>query len=75
MDTCELSAIELGAALRRRELSAVEALDAMLRRADEIEATVNPFSVRLEEKARDAAHAADAMLARRSRRSKAGPLC
>ena len=48
MDTCELSAIERIAALRRRELSAVEALDAMLRRADEIEATVNPFSVRLD---------------------------
>ncbi|MGH8838014.1 MAG: amidase [Jiangellaceae bacterium] len=75
MDICELSAIELGAALRRRELTAVEALDVMLRRADEIDPTVNPFSVRLDERARDAAHAADAMLASRSRRSKAKPLC
>jgi Asp-tRNA(Asn)/Glu-tRNA(Gln) amidotransferase A subunit family amidase len=75
MDVCEMSAIELGAALRRRELSAEEALDAMLQRADEIEGTVNPFSVRLDESAREAAHAADAMLARRSRRSKLGPLC
>jgi Asp-tRNA(Asn)/Glu-tRNA(Gln) amidotransferase A subunit family amidase len=32
---CDLGAVELGALLRRRELSAVEVLEAVLHRADE----------------------------------------
>jgi Asp-tRNA(Asn)/Glu-tRNA(Gln) amidotransferase A subunit family amidase len=75
VDICEMSAIDLGAAFRRRDLSALDALEAMLQRADEIEGTVNPFSVRLDDTARRAARAADKALARRSRRSKPGPLC
>ena len=57
----EMSAVELAAALRRRELSAVEALDDALERAD---AVPEAFVVRLDERAREAAVAADAALAR-----------
>jgi Asp-tRNA(Asn)/Glu-tRNA(Gln) amidotransferase A subunit family amidase len=71
MDICQLSAAELGSALRRGDLSAAEALDAVLRRADEIAGTVNPFSVRLDGRARRAARAADVALARGT----GGPLC
>ena len=71
MDICELSATQLGAALRRGDLSAVDALDAVLRRADEIAGSVNPFSVRLDDRARLAALAADEALARDA----GGPLC
>jgi len=70
MDVCDMSALELGAALRRQELSAVDALEAVLERADEISETVNPFSVRLDERARRAARAADEALAATSRRSR-----
>jgi Asp-tRNA(Asn)/Glu-tRNA(Gln) amidotransferase A subunit family amidase len=64
MDVCSLSAGELSAALKRRELSAVDALGAVLDRADRIEGPLNPFSVRLDDQARVAAAAADAALAR-----------
>src|SRR5688572_15434076 len=70
VDICDLSAMELGAALRRRDLSATDALDAVLRRADEIAGTVNPFSIRLDERARRAAREADGALAR----GEGGPL-
>jgi aspartyl-tRNA(Asn)/glutamyl-tRNA(Gln) amidotransferase subunit A len=70
MDVCDMSALELGAALRRQELSAVDALEAVLKRADEISETVNPFSVRLDERARRAARVADEALAATSRRSR-----
>jgi Asp-tRNA(Asn)/Glu-tRNA(Gln) amidotransferase A subunit family amidase len=63
----EMSAVELAAALRRRELSAVEALDAALECADAIP---EAFVVRLDERAREAAAAADAALAR----GEGGPL-
>jgi Asp-tRNA(Asn)/Glu-tRNA(Gln) amidotransferase A subunit family amidase len=71
MDICELTATELSAAFRRGELSAREALEAVLRRADEIAGTVNPFSVRLDDAARRTAQAADQVLAR----GDGGPLC
>ena len=64
----EMSAVELAAALRSRELSAVEALDAALERAGSVPAA---FAVRLDERAREAARAADAQLAR----GEGGPLC
>ena len=64
MDVCNLSASELGAALRRRELSAAEALEAVLVRANLIEDSLKPFAVRLDDRARRAAEAADAALAR-----------
>jgi Asp-tRNA(Asn)/Glu-tRNA(Gln) amidotransferase A subunit family amidase len=70
-DVCGLSAMELAAALRRRELSAVDALDAVLARADEIDGPLNPFAVRLDDRARRAAAAADAALATGG----VGPLC
>src|SRR5262245_16960405 len=65
------SAIDLAAALRRRETSAAETLEAVLERADRVGPVLNPFSVRLDRRAREAARAADAALARR----KGGPLC
>jgi Asp-tRNA(Asn)/Glu-tRNA(Gln) amidotransferase A subunit family amidase len=71
MDVCALSAIELRDALRRGELSAADALEAVLDRADEIAATLNPFSARLDSAAREAAKAADEALAR----GEGGPLC
>jgi Asp-tRNA(Asn)/Glu-tRNA(Gln) amidotransferase A subunit family amidase len=71
MDVCSLSAIELRAALGRRELSAVDALEAVLGRADLLEDPLNPFAVRLDDRARRAAQAADAALARGDDR----PLC
>ncbi len=60
----DLSAIELAAALRRRELSALEALEAVLDRADAITDEVNPYALRLDERARAAATAAGELLAR-----------
>jgi Asp-tRNA(Asn)/Glu-tRNA(Gln) amidotransferase A subunit family amidase len=71
MQICDLSAVQLAAALRAGELSAGEVLDAVLRRADEIAVPVNPFTARLDDRARRAAAAADAGLAR----GEAGPLC
>jgi amidase len=71
MDVCSLSAIDLRAALRRREFSAMEALEAVLERADLLEAPLNPFAVRLDDRARRAAQAADAALAG----GDSGPLC
>jgi Asp-tRNA(Asn)/Glu-tRNA(Gln) amidotransferase A subunit family amidase len=71
VEVCDLSAIELGAALGRRELSAADALEAVLDRANEIEGALNPFAVRLDDRARRAAEAADAALAR----GEGGPLC
>jgi Asp-tRNA(Asn)/Glu-tRNA(Gln) amidotransferase A subunit family amidase len=70
VDVCDLSAAELAVHLRRRDLSATEALEAVLERADEITDTVNPFTIRLDEQARAAAREADAALAR----GEGGPL-
>src|SRR3954454_6260638 len=60
MEVCNLSALDLAAALRRRELSATDALGAVLERAELIEGPLNPFAVRLDDRARRAAEAADA---------------
>jgi len=49
------SAIDLVAALRRRETSAAETLEAVLERADRVGPVLNPFSVRLDRRAREAA--------------------
>jgi amidase len=68
---CDLTALDLRAALGRRELSASEALEAVLDRADLIEPPLNPFAVRLDERARRQAREADALLAR----GEGGPLC
>jgi Asp-tRNA(Asn)/Glu-tRNA(Gln) amidotransferase A subunit family amidase len=71
MDVCSLSALDLGAALRRRELSAMDALEAVIERANLIEGSLNPFAVRLDDRARRAAEAADVALAA----GEGGPLC
>jgi Asp-tRNA(Asn)/Glu-tRNA(Gln) amidotransferase A subunit family amidase len=71
VDVCELSARDLSAALHRRELRATEALEAVLERADRLTKSLNPFSVRLDERAYAAAAAADASLDR----GEGGPLC
>jgi len=64
VDVCTLSALELRTALRSGDLSAVDALEAVLVRADAVEESLNPFAVRLDDRARRAAEAADAALAR-----------
>jgi Asp-tRNA(Asn)/Glu-tRNA(Gln) amidotransferase A subunit family amidase len=64
MDACDLSATELAAALRRRELTPLDALEAVLERADAITDEVNPYALRLDERARVAATAAGEMLSR-----------
>jgi Asp-tRNA(Asn)/Glu-tRNA(Gln) amidotransferase A subunit family amidase len=58
-----LSAVELVRLLRTRQLGAVELLRAVLRRADEITEPVNPFAVRLDERALAAAAESDRRLA------------
>ena len=65
------SAAALTRALRRRELSAVELLASTLERADAIGPELNPFALRLDERAHEAAQRADAVLAR----GEGGPLC
>lgn len=70
-DVCALGAVELAGMLRARELSAAEALEAVLERADGVGPNVNPFALRLDERARTAAEEADRLLAR----GEGGPLC
>ena len=57
------SALELAAALRRRELSAVELLDACLAAVDELNPELNAVTWRNDVEARAAAEAADGRLA------------
>lgn len=54
---------ELTRALRAREITAVDLLDRVLARADEVGAEVNPFAIRLDERARRAAHESDRRIA------------
>lgn len=49
------SAIDLAAALRHRETSAAETLEAVLERADRVGPVLNPFSVQLYQRAGEAA--------------------
>ena len=55
MDVCLLSARRLGSALAGGEVSAVEVLEAVLQRADRLSGPINPFAVRLDDRARAAA--------------------
>jgi Asp-tRNA(Asn)/Glu-tRNA(Gln) amidotransferase A subunit family amidase len=71
MDVCEISAGALRAALARRDVSAAEVLETVLARADRLSEPLNPFAVRLDERARAAAARADAALAHGT----GGPLC
>jgi Asp-tRNA(Asn)/Glu-tRNA(Gln) amidotransferase A subunit family amidase len=71
MDTVCKSATELAADLRNRRVSAVELLDATIERSEQVTAALNPFAVKLYERARKAAKAADRKLAKGA----GGPLC
>ena len=48
MNLCSLSAVDLSKALRRRDVSAVEALSAVLERAHRVSGPINPFAHRLD---------------------------
>lgn len=60
----EMTAAALAAALRRRELSALEAADAAIARIEARDGPINAVTVRDFDRARDQARAADAALAR-----------
>lgn len=60
MDLTALDALELAALIRRREVSPVEAVDAVLARIERLEPTVNAFVTVTAEPARAAARAAEA---------------
>jgi Asp-tRNA(Asn)/Glu-tRNA(Gln) amidotransferase A subunit family amidase len=66
----QLSAEGLAAAIRGGEVSAAEALESVLARADAVAPALNPFAIRLDDRAREAAAGADAAI----RRGDAGPL-
>jgi len=70
MEPWQLPATDLVAELRARRLSAVEVLDSIRARADLVEPTLNPFAIRLDERAHLAALAADEAI----RQGDAGPL-
>lgn len=63
MSLTDLSAEEMIARLRRRELSAVDLLEAHLSRIDAVDGTVRSIVHRLDAQARDAARAADRAIA------------
>jgi Asp-tRNA(Asn)/Glu-tRNA(Gln) amidotransferase A subunit family amidase len=64
MELWQMTAVELAARLRGREVSAVQALEAVLDRVERIGPAINPFSVRLDDRAREAARRADERLDR-----------
>lgn len=63
-DPSEMTASELAAALRRREIGALEATDAAIGRIEARDGPINAVTVRDFDRARDQARAADAALAR-----------
>ncbi len=71
MDILSKTAVELAAALRRREMSAVELLEHTIERAQQVTPLLNPFALERYERARDLAKVADGHLAR----GDGGPLC
>jgi Asp-tRNA(Asn)/Glu-tRNA(Gln) amidotransferase A subunit family amidase len=71
MDLYSMSALDLAGTLRRQEVSAVEVLDAVLQRADDVGPALNPFAHRLDDRAWQAALRADEA----RRRGEGGPLC
>lgn len=71
MDTVCMSATELADRLRRREVSAVEILDAIVDRSEHVASEFNPFALKLYERARETAILADAQLAA----GRGGALC
>jgi amidase len=63
-DLCFLPAHELAASIRRRELSALEVMDAHIARIDKVNPQINAIVTFLPEAARERARAVDAALAR-----------
>src|SRR3954453_7781022 len=64
MDACDLSPIELAAALRHPELTPLAARGPVLKRADAVADAVNPFALLPDDRARAVAAAAGEMLSR-----------
>jgi aspartyl-tRNA(Asn)/glutamyl-tRNA(Gln) amidotransferase subunit A len=60
MDPCFLPATRLAAMIAARAISPVEVMDAVLARAERLDAVLNPFALRRFDAARDAARAAEA---------------
>lgn len=58
----ELSAVQLAQRIRSRELSPVEVIDAYLTRADRVQETLNPFTWRDADLARESARKAEQLL-------------
>ena len=71
MDVSWITAADLQAALRGRELSAVEVLEAVIERSEAVNPKINALALPLFDRARDAAARADRALAR----GEGGPLC
>lgn len=62
-ELCFTPAVELAASIRRGELSALEAVDAVLERLERVNPAINAFALVLADEAREAAAAADSGLA------------
>jgi Asp-tRNA(Asn)/Glu-tRNA(Gln) amidotransferase A subunit family amidase len=71
MKFIEKTAVELVADLREKRISAQLLLEQTIEQAERMEGVVNPIAVKLYERARVAAKAADELL----RRNEGGPLC
>jgi Asp-tRNA(Asn)/Glu-tRNA(Gln) amidotransferase A subunit family amidase len=71
MDSGNKTAIELLEDLRARRVTATELLEQTIQRAEYVAETYNPFSVKLYDRAREAAAKADELLAQ----GLGGPLC
>ena len=61
-DLCYLPAVELAAAIRQRELSAVEVTEAVLERIERLNPSLNAFALVLADEALAAAREADSAL-------------
>lgn len=68
----QMTAVDLAAAVRNRELSAVEVTEATLERIEQLNPTLNAFCISMAESARSTAVAIDEIVARGE---DAGPLC
>lgn len=63
-DLCFMSASELAAKIRARDVSPVEVTDAVLERIDQLNPTLNAFCTRMDDEARGSASEAEAALQR-----------
>ena len=71
-DPCSLTAVDLAAAVRRRELSPVDVVEAVHRRMDRLEPRLHAFCHRADEHALDAARSLERAL---TAGADGGPLC